>query len=252
MSAFFDGIAQEPITFHGFAGKAPMFFRDVRMMGGVFTCDLAAARALMPTPAHHPLRVWPGRGVAAVHCLEYADTDIGPYNEVSLSIAVSHGRVPWSHWGALLAAEAHGRYTAFVVDLPVTTEAAVHGGIDILGFPKWLARIDFAEEGDRRVCTVREGDDVVLRVAGERVPTRDGLKEISLESYPRREGSTLHAVMRVRLGTWANSMLTRRMTVEPSAHPRSAAIRSLALGRQIGYLYAPRCEAILFRPETIA
>ncbi len=251
MSTFFEGIAQGPITFHGFSGKVPMFFRDVRMMGGVFTCDLAAARSLMPTPLHHPLRIFPGRGVAALHCLEYADTDIGPYNEVSLSIAVAHGRRPWSSWGALLSAEAHGRYSAFVADLPVTTEAAVHGGIDILGFPKWLARIDFAEEGGRRTCTVREGDDVVLRVSGERVPTRDEPREISLESYPRKDGGTLHAVMRVRLGAWASSMLSRRMTVEPGGGPRAAMYRSLRLGMQIGYLYAPRCEAILFRPESV-
>ncbi len=252
MSAFFEGIAQEPITFHGFTGKAPMFFRDVRMMGGVFTCDLAAARALMPTPLHHPLRLLPGRGVAAIHCLEYADTDIGPYNEVSLSIAVAHGRRAWSSWAHLLGAELGGRYRAFVADLPVTTVAAVHGGIDILGFPKWLARIDFAEEGDHRVCTVREGDDVVLRVAGERVPTREAAKEISLESYPRKDGGTLHAVMRVRLGAWASSMLSRRMTVEPGQGPRAAPYRSLRLGMQIGYLYAPRCEAILFRPEMVS
>lgn len=252
MSGFFDGIAQEPITFRGFAGKAPMFFREVRMMGGVFTCDLAAARALMPTPAHHPLRLFPGRGVAAVHCLEYADTDIGPYNEVSLSIAVAHGTPPWSHWGALLAAEIRGRYHAFIVDLPVTTEGAYYGGVDILGFPKWIAGIAFADEGERRVCTVRDGDEVVLRVAGDRLAARDGRREISLESYPRKEGSTLHAVMRMRLGSWASSRLSRHMTVEPTAHPRATALRSLALGAQIGYLYAPRCEAILFRPETVA
>lgn len=252
MNAFFEGIAQEPITFHGFSGKAPMFFRDVRMMGGVFTCDLAAARALMPTPLHHPLAILPGRGVAAIHCLEYADTDIGPYNEVSLSIAVAHGGRPWSSWARLLGAEMRGRYQAFVVDLPVTTEAAVHGGIDILGFPKWLARIDFAEEGERRICTVREGDDVVLRIAGEKAPTRDATKEISLESYPRKDGSTLHAKMRVRLGAWASSMLSRKMTVELGDGPRVAPYRSLGLGRQIGSLYAPRCEAILFRPEAVS
>lgn len=252
MSGFFEGIAQEEVTFHGFRGKAPMFFRDVRMMGGVFTCSLAAARALMPTPRHHPLRVLPGRGAAAVHCLEYADSDIGPYNEVSLSIAVAHGRRPWFSWAALAGAELRGRYRAFVVDLPVTTEIAYHGGVDILGFPKWVASIDFAEEGDRRICTIREHGALVLRVAGERLPTRDAPKEISLESYPHREGATLHATMRVRLGSWASSVLSRKMTVEPGAGPRAAAIRSLALGRQLGYLYAPRCEAILFKPETVA
>ncbi len=252
MSDFFDGIEQETIAFHGFEGKAPMFFRDVQMMGGVFTCDLAAARALMPTPRHHPLRIWPGRGVVAVHCLEYADTDIGPYNEVSLSIAVAHDIVPWSHWGALLSAEAHGRYRAFVVDLPVTTRIAYHGGVEILGFPKWVADIEFVEEGNLRLCTVRDGDEVVLRVAGERIPTRDEPKVISLESYPRKEGRTLHAVMRMQLGTWGSSMLSTRMTIVSGSGPRAAAIRSLALGMQIGYVYAPRCEAILFRPETLA
>lgn len=251
MSGFFDGIGQETISFHGFTGKAPMFFREVRMMGGVFTCDLAAARALMPTPDHRPLRVWPERGVAAVQCLEYADTDIGPYNEVSLSIAIAHGRGPCPSWGRLACAGVWGRYHAFVVDLPVTTEAACHGGVDILGFPKWIARIDFTDDGNRRVCVVRDGDDVVVRVTGDRIRTRDEPREISLESYPRKDGATLHAAMRMRMGTWGASMLSRRMTVEPGSGPRASAIRSLALGRQIDYVYAPRCEAILFRPETI-
>ena len=171
---------------------------------------------------------------------------------MSLSIAVAHGGRPWSSWAHLVGAELRGRYRAFVVDLPVTTEAAVHGGIDILGFPKWLARIDFTEEGERRICTVREHGALVLQVVGERLPTRDAPKEISLESYPRKEGSTLHAVMRMRLGAWASSMLSRKMTIEAGAGPRAAAIRSLGLGRQIDYLYAPRCEAILFRPEAVS
>ncbi len=252
MSAFFEGIAQEPITFHGYAGKAPMFFREVRMMGGVFTCNLAAAKALMPTSSHHPHRIWNGRGVAAIHCFEYLDTDIGPYNEVSLSIAIVHGTRGGLSWAALARAEAKGRYQAFVADLPVTTDAAVHGGIDILGFPKWLARIEFTEDEARRVCTVRDAESgaVILSVAGDRIPTRPAEKVISLESYPRKDGATLHATMRVNLIEWGNVAFARRMKVETTDHPRAAMLRGLSLGKQVGYLYAPRCEAILMRPEV--
>jgi hypothetical protein len=40
--------------------------------------------------------------------------------------------------------------------------------------------------------------------------------------------------------------------VRPGAHPRAAVWRELDLGAQLLYFWAPRCEAILFRPETCA
>lgn len=260
-SPFFAGVNQEPITFHGFHAKAPLFFRDVGMMAGVFTADLAAARSLMPTARHHPLRVLPRRAVAAIHCMEYRDTGIGPYNEVSLSIAIAHGRNARFGPARLARAALSGVFHAHVVDLPVTTEAALWGGIDVFNYPKWLARISYEDSSEGRICTVGDRDtgEMILRVEGRRLPTRandqsvarDRLKTMTMFSHPVKDGATLLAKMEVNVIESAATLSGKAMRLEYGTHPRSEVFRRLRLGRPLQVLFAPRCEAMLFRPEVV-
>ena len=139
------------------------------MMAGVFLADAGAARSRMPTPRHHVLEPFPGSAVVAVHCMEYRDTDIGPYGEISLSIASTYGDRPT--WSALrlLDAVRTGRFSAWVEELPVTTETAMWGGIDVFGYPKYLADIAFEDRAGRRVCVLRD-QETAETILGKSIP----------------------------------------------------------------------------------
>lgn len=258
MSVFFDGIRQEPISFHGYTARAPLFFRDMGMTAAVFTADLRRVSALLPDARYHPLAILPGRALLAIHAMQYRDTDVGPYNEVSVSIGVMTDRAP--RIGALAAALAMraNNYHAHIVRLPVTTDAALHGGIDVFGYPKVMAHIDFDTAAGRRRCVWRDpaSGEAILALGAPALPTRrvaqdrrDTLALMDLHSYPVKDGKMLHAHMRVNRIEFAERMMARSVAVEPGRGEGAAWLRELGIGRCVHLLDAPRCEAILFRPE---
>ncbi len=256
-SAFFAGIAQSPLQFGEHAGRAPLFFRDVDMMSGAFLCSLPAARALMPTPRHEPLEVLPGKAVAVVHCIEYRDSDVGPYNEVALSVLLDrHGALPGLPGlaTALLGGELH----AHILDLPVDTEIALQGGLVVFGYPKYLSKIAFCDDAQARVCEVRDRQTgaLILSIRGNAVSTQSTgagcgrLDVMTLRTYPLKDGAALRTRMRLHRVEHGDVLL-RGMTIKLGAHPRAATWRALGLGNVLLYSRAPRCEAILDVPELL-
>jgi hypothetical protein len=255
VSAFFTGIRQQPVDIRGVPGKSPMFFRDFSLMGGVFLADLAAVRAALPR-GYRPLRLPFGRGLVAVHCMEYKDSDIGPYNEVSLAVALKTGRLPFTSPLQAARAALTASYHAYVSALPVTTATALHGGVDFFNYPKYLADVSFRETASHRVCTLRdkESGDLICEFEGRRLGTRcappDGANLMRLTTYPEMSGRMRRARLDVNRLECGTSWL-RGGSLRLGAHPRAAAFAALRLGPLVEYLYAPRCQGVLYRPEDL-
>ncbi|RME29120.1 MAG: hypothetical protein D6806_01815 [Deltaproteobacteria bacterium] len=248
MKDLFAGVRQRPISIRGSPAKSPLFFRDLSMMMAVVTVDREAAEALVPgLEGYRVLAVSPRRALVGINCFRYRDTDVGPYDEVSIAVAI---RPPGSRTpGALIAARAAAaeRYHAFVHDLPVTTEIAVAGGVDFLNFPKWLARIDF-EQGDGLLrCRTSDPGSAEARYAfeGEILQTTTRPKDCTFYSYPVMDGRMMRAEMRLRRLEWGRKLFEGFRIAEGTAFDR------LKPGRVLLYVYAPRCQAILFEPEPV-
>jgi len=253
---FFDGYAQEAVSIRGVPGKSPMFFRDFSMMGAVFLANRTRASAALPRRGYRPLKMPLGRALAAVHCMEYKDSDIGPYNEVSLSIALKRGWLPFTSLIQAARAVQSRTFHAYVKALPVTTETALHGGVDFFNYPKYLADISFRETATHRVCTLRdkESGDLILEFEGRRVATwtcapKDE-NRLTLLTYPELGGRPMRAkllVNRVECGTaWL-----RGAGLRLGPHFRAAEFRDLEIGPVLEYVYAPRCQGVLFKPEAL-
>lgn len=257
MSAFnfFDAYKQEPVSIRGAPGKSPLFFRDFHLMGGVFLADLARVRAALPKRWYRPLKLPLGRALVAVHCMEYKDSDIGPYNELSLSIALKRGWLPLMSLFQAARSLRSRTYHAYIKSLPVTTPIALHGGLDFFNYPKFLADISFRETAAHRVCTLRDKDsrDVLLEFEGRRIATwacapKDE-DRMTLYTYPEIEGEPRRAkllVNRLEHGTSYLRGAALRLGPEPGAGEFSA----LGIGAVVEYLYAPRCQGVLFKPEA--
>jgi hypothetical protein len=254
--SFFEGYRQKDVSVGGAPGKSPMFFRDFHMMGAVFLADLSRARAALPRRGYRPLALPFGRALAAVHCLEYKDSDIGPYNEVSLSIGLKRG---WRLVPSLLEAARALRsrsYHAYVKALPVTTETAVRGGVDFFNYPKYLADIRFRETASHRVCTVRdrESGDLILEFEGRRLAARPRAPSdedrATLFTYPELGAGPARARLLVNRVECATAYL-RGAGLRLGPHFRAAEFRELGLGAPVEYVYAPRCQGVLFEPEAL-
>jgi hypothetical protein len=185
--------------------------------------------------------------------MEYERCDIGPYNEVALTLAVRLGGGRWPSPLAALGAWLKGEHHGFVSELPVTTEIALFGGLDYFGFPKFLAEIDFRQTRAHRICTLRDAErhDLILEFEGAVLPTRGSARREVFHTYPQREGQTLHARMLIEKQRHAVALAPGRAALRLGNHPRGQALAELRLGRPLAYTFAPRCQAVLFEPETI-
>jgi hypothetical protein len=252
---FFDGYAREDVSIRGVPAKSPLFYRSLRMMGATFSADLSKVWAALP---HHlrPLSPAPGRALVAVHCMEYEDTDIAPYNEVALSIGLRRGWLPFTSIPQTLRALASQSFHAYVKALPVTTEVALHGGIDFFNYPKYLADISFRETASHRICTVRDKDsrDLILEFEGRRIETRACAprdeNRLTLFTYPELGGRPHRAKLLINQ-IERGAALGRGASLRFGPHPRAADFKELGLGAALHYVYVPRGQAILFKPEAL-
>jgi hypothetical protein len=250
-SAFFDGVAQAEMSFDGQPARLPIFYYDGNAMSAVFPARLAALRRLMPDPRIVPARLAPGVGAVAVTCFEYLDTDIGPYNELAISVILADGgaNLPGV---ALLSSLRRRQLHAYVWHLPVTTEIANVNGRELWGYPKFVADIDFTQDGPRRVCRLSEHGEHILTLVGDRIetPRSERVRLFShLWAHGQPQGSEF-AINAVQLGLSHRPGVAELTLGEH--HPIAAELGDVLLSRSpIEYHYVPGFEGILYGPDRV-
>lgn len=135
----------------------PVRYLDMAMMGGVFRLEAEEAKRLVANDLFAPSVAEDGLARCHVTALEYRNIDIlYPYNELAVTIP-----------GKLQGLE-RDTDLLYYLHLPVTTEDARWPGVEIYGFPKYVAGIDF-EEGENEVtCSFAlEGEEVLAFTVGK-------------------------------------------------------------------------------------
>ncbi|MBI4247871.1 MAG: hypothetical protein HY611_00075, partial [Elusimicrobia bacterium] len=146
---------------------------------------------------------------------------------------------------------------AHVAALPVTTETALYGGIDFFNYPKYLADISFRETATHRVCTLRdkESRELIAEFEGRKIPTRTCAAEeenkLTFYTYPWIGARPHRAKLLINQIERGGACLRRGASLRLGSHPRAEAFRALSIGAQAQYLYAPKCQAVLFAPEAV-
>ncbi len=253
-SAFFEGVAQVDATLVGQSAKVPIFYYDGTAQTAVFPARLGALRKLLPDPRFVPARLAPGLGAVAVTCFEYRDTDIDPYNELAISIVLSESPFASNLPGrALLAGLRNKQLHAWVHHLPVTTEIARAGGVELYNYPKFVGSIDFAEDGSRRTCRLGEGDEHILTLDGPLIDTpRSG--QIQLFSHLWMDRQPQESEFKLNVLAGGRSLRTGAARLElGKRHPIARELASVLVSRRSIYyeLMAP-FEGILYGPEHLS
>ena len=243
---FFQGIKQWEFDWEGRKARLPVFYYDNTAVTAIYTASTRAVRGLLPHPDMTPVELRPGRCLAAFTAFEYRDTDIDPYNEFSIAFLIAFGgrQIP----GLTASLQMMRRsYTAYIWQLPVTTEIARVGGVELYGYPKFLSDIEFSERGGRLTCELSEEGVHILTLEGRKLKTRRG-KQVHFQTYSVCEGIPLAANVLQNPLEYAQSSRpgAARLTLG-SEHPIARTLRTLGLSkRPIKYQYSPRNEAILF------
>ncbi len=253
-SPFFEGVEQVDAMLIGQPAKLPIFYYDGTAQTAVFPARLGALRKLLPDPRFVPARLAPGLGAVGITCFEYRDTDIGPYNELAISIILNQPRHVSNLPGrALLTGLRDKQLHAWVQHLPVTTEIARVGGVDLYNYPKFIASIDFEERAGRRICRLGEDEEHILTLDGPLIPTPDsGRLQLFSHIWMDRQPQESEFKLNVTAGGRSLRRGAARLALG-ARHPIARELAGVLVSRRSIYyeLMAP-FEGILYGPEHLS
>jgi hypothetical protein len=169
----------------------PVVYRDGSFFGVFFRADLTRATTLLGPSGLTP---WPvlGRALVLLIAFEYRDTSIGPYHEVGLAVLARRPGAQPSLLRYLRDPRAQPEQGLWVVNLPVDTEIARAGGVDVWGYPKYCTPIEtrFGAEGVR----VSLGDELELSCEGGGGLEQAGLPFVTMT---RHDGVLVRTIVEV-------------------------------------------------------
>ncbi len=239
---FFKGITQGSAAVGKYAMRMPLLYYDFMAVLVTFVTPLERVRAWLPSSRMHPLRLTPWHGVTLFAAFEYRDTDIGAYNEFSMSFPVTLDK-PAPVLTGLLKANSEG-LTSYVWHLPVTTEVARDLGVEHAGYPKFLADVQFDRHGDWIDCHLAEGGSHILTLSVKECPLHeaDRMRYHFLNVRKDRLVYGMASVQPQRVGISRNPSDVR---LELGNHSIAQELRDLHLGRMMDYRYCPEGQLIL-------
>lgn len=211
----------------------PIFYHDSSLCMAIFMVDLERTRSFVTDERLEIVRFSGNKAMVAITFYEYRATTIGSYNEVAVAITVKpRGTAsPLLPLLALLGPLDKNPMGAYLIDLPVTTEAACAAGKEVWGLPKFVTDIDFKLQGNNfhgRIGS-SEKDGPIFTLEGKGGFGGTG-PLLDLPIYSIRQGSLLRALVNTRGG--CKYMLGGSVRVRinrQSTHPMSQRLAGLGL-----------------------
>jgi hypothetical protein len=225
---------QRRILSDGTECSLPIRYFDVQCLVAAFLTDLdRGAQLLQGTPLQAVAQA-DGKAVLVLYFIEYRTTDIGPYNEVGLTVLA---RAPGDPTPA-----------NYVVNLPVTTASACRIGREIWGYNKFVAAIDVNSDGNRFSTILRDAEnEMICTMEGERgasvpAPPSDIL------TFTVLEGRLIKTDIQVLTPFLASSGQGFVFKIGPSKHPMASNLRTVGLdgARPVVVQYANPLQVLLF------
>lgn len=239
---FFSGIRQSKVQVGPYDFNIPVFYRDMMHLDIHMLAPLDGLRKILPSDRMHPFRITPWHGLVTISAYEYRDSDLGSYNEVSISIPFILDRVSPVLTGILRKLPEVPM--AYIYRLPVTTEIARLTGVEGANYPKFLAGISFDSRDQWINCKAEAEGKTILIVS---------VRKTQLKSFPRAN------VFPVTL--WKDRLLRSEFNLcecesglsksssdirlELGDHPVGLELKALNPGRILFYQYSPACKALL-------
>src|ERR1700730_3890923 len=218
----------------------PIRYFDVQCLVATFLTDLDRAAGLLKSTGLQAVSQEDGKAVVLLYCIEYRITDIGPYNEVGLTV--------------LAAAPGDPIPANYVVNLPVTTAVASRAGREIWGYNKFVAAIDVKSDGKNFSTILRD-------TAAEMIGSLEGRRGASVPKPPTdiltftlHQGRLIKTVIRVLTPSSSRSGENFVFKIGTSSHPMTSNLRTVALdgARPVLVHYTDPFQALLFPGGTLA
>ncbi|MCL4476071.1 MAG: acetoacetate decarboxylase family protein [Nitrospirae bacterium] len=245
---FSEAKSEEVVLSSGVRIRLPIRYHDWSWINAFFSAPVTKVRRLLPSGKLKPILLAPGITMVALSGFEYRKSDLNPYNEFAVAIPVQYEPVvnipglPLLFHPAL-SPEWYRKLGMYVHHLPVTTQAALDTGVEIWGYPKFIAEISFEETGDMRRCRLRaEGKEiVVLEVKKSTTKAR----AISFYTYTVKNGQLLRTLIQTQ-GQYCITRFPGGASYTLGDHPIAEELKTLGMGRTaLGRFYAPQLQSLL-------
>lgn len=140
-------VVQSPIATSAGPVDLPILYRDGSLLLVGYRVGPKIAKSVLGKLPFEPLLLF-GRAIAMLVLCEYRDTTIGTYNEIGVGVYVRRAGTNPSVWGVLSDPRKDENTGIYVVNLPVSTSAALTAGVEIWGYPKYVTGIETSFQQD--------------------------------------------------------------------------------------------------------
>jgi len=240
---------KETILSTGVRIGLPVRYYDWSWMNAIFPAPAAKVQLLLPSKKLKPLLLMPGTAMVALTAMEYRQiADVAPYNEFSIGVPVQYEpavNVPGLPmlFNPLLSPRRYRRFGVYIHHLPVTTKEAYDFGVEIWGYPKFVADISFEDAGDLRRCRLRAEGKNILTLEMKKLITRD--RPMSLYSYTVKNGQLLRTLIQTQ-GQYCVTRFPGGASYNLGDHPIAKELNAIGMGKTaVGRFYAPKVQSLL-------
>jgi hypothetical protein len=227
---FFKETPRKTYEIQGRKVEFPVFYYDFSAVTASFIVKASKLREMLPHPKFIPAEIWPGTGVLTISAYEYRDTDIGPYNEVAVSVPINFETADFLPPKSAISMLRRHKFTLYVHQLPVTTEEARLGGVYFYNYPKFLADITIENKGERIVTTLKEKDDLILKMSAKKLPLKKP-GAVEYHTFSIKDNQILHTLIEGKAERIGYSMMGKFAEIELGDHAVAEELKELNLGQ---------------------
>ena len=241
--SFFEPVPQFPYDFHGTEIMRPVFYPDYTSIQVLFLTPVDRIEAVLPSPRLRPMRFTPRSAVTVISIVDHRESGVGPYRLAFIGFPVTVD-TPAPVLRGLLKAEAGGA-GVFVWQMPENSELPIRSGVEVVGYPKFMARVELAEEDGWLVGQVDESDRNILALNVKIPGTKRVDRRFPGDLFVYRDPWIRRVPFVANIGHVGRSMKAADVHLELGDHPVSDELRRLELGRPLSVQYSPDSQQIL-------
>jgi len=220
--------------------KVAACYFDWSLIAAEFDAPVSPVLNILPSDKLQPIQIRTGVTSIKLIGIEYRQIDkLAPYNEFMIAIPAEQ-------------IDHDGRQEIpiyYIFQLPVTTQEACDAGVKYYGYPKFVAQIDYQEDGETTRCRVKaEGKDIVSLEVQSLSTTHQSL---DFCTYSVKNEKLLKTLIQIegQAGLATDSKGAKYFLGD---HPVSIEIMNLKMSATpTRYQYAPRLQSILHRARDI-
>ncbi len=209
----------------------PIFYYDTSNLIAIFKGDSNGVNEILKDKGLTPAMRMGKSPLVFMSFYEYRHTSIGSYNEVGIAIPVlREGRKkPFSTVLELFQAVDKRQAGFYVVDLPVSTEAACAAGKEMWGFPKFVTNMPYQHDKKMFDCEIQDPTEgSIARLSGK---LKLGMRTPALSAvfFSQLNGDLLRSSVNVRGHYTSHVAHGLKLKVGESQHVMAQHLRTLGL-----------------------